>query len=246
MKSVAFLLLISFQSSVTYAQTAEEVLARYYKSIGGKEKWAEIVSVVEFYDTESFTQAVITNPRKDTGLRFFKKKGQLLGWDRFITIPQFSTDSFTTCFNGEKYWAQKTKEIPEDYSFYKDKYEKYVACGQPCLIMASESVSYVETKDEQHVLKVDIFGASYLYYFNSSSGYLTKFHLYPGVDAITNFKDYGEFGGYLVPYLEEFTKNGVVTRRTKTIKLLVNLNLNDKIFAFPKPPYNILDVPLGF
>jgi len=79
MKSVAFLLLISFQSSVTYAQTAEEVLARYYKSIGGKEKWAEIVSVVEFYDTESFTQAVITNPRKDTGLRFFKKKGQLLG-----------------------------------------------------------------------------------------------------------------------------------------------------------------------
>jgi len=249
--AICFFLFSFLQASMVYGQNAEQVLERYYKSVGGKEKWERVASAIEFYDIEEFvrhsSQATENMLNKENGLRIFKKKGHLYGWDRFITIPLFSIDSFTTCFNGEKYWAQSVKQSPEEYTSYKSTYEKYVTCGEPCLIMSADHSVYIERKDGIDALKISIGGSSYLYYFDVSTGYLIEYHKYPKIDGTTTcFKNYKDFGGYTVPTFEESYKKGILIRRLETKRLLVNIEISDRIFAYPKAPFNILEVPLGF
>jgi|688.fasta_scaffold603815_1 hypothetical protein len=241
-------LLVAFN---TFGQREKDVLDKYFKAIGGREGWAKVVSSADFYDTESRAIemptggiSLITPVIAEAGIHLYKKKSSTEAWDRFITVPSFSTDSFTTCYNGSKYWTQKKNSKPEVYSDFVNVYKKYISCGEPCLLLKVDSLKYLKYEYGIEIMEMFVNGDSYLYYFDSNTGFLVKSHR-SGVNTITHYKNYTNVKGLYIPFTEEITKDGNIITKVQRRIFLINIELNDMLFKFPDSPYPILSVPLS-
>jgi uncharacterized protein YneR len=223
--------------------SVESILNRYYNAVGDKQKWDSIYSIVEYFRTEHYKnswqekQSSLKAELND-GIRFFKKDGSIMK-DRFITIPLFSADSFSTCYNGAKYWSHKANESPDDLSFFANEYGRRLNCGPPCAIMKGTQPRIVESVLSSDVIELFISEKPYWYYFDKQNGLLTKYHQR---DSQTMYvlTDYREVNGLTFPF-EESVNKGEDRLSFKKIKtVLINKNLNDHIFDFPNLNLHIL------
>ncbi len=246
--------IIIFTSLSVFGQesTVDLILSKAFSAVGGKDLWENTKTCVEMVDVKSATNIldpsnVFNHYKYSSVIKLYKKSNEIY-LDRFITVDKANVeDSFTNCFNGEKYWSQMGHSEPYVYLDFSERYSKFVNCGYPSTLLRADSIYYsdsLSSADENYeVLEVYIDGTTLFFFINNQNYLLEKSYMMD--KTITYYRDFREIQGRRVPYHEETLMNGVLTMSCHKTIVRFDIELDDIYFKFPEhPPYNILAKPL--
>jgi hypothetical protein len=225
------------------AQTVDQVLTRYFNQVGTASAWGAVTTRVDYYTVTNVSN--MSNPaslnyntfRTEQGISFFKRKGKE-AWNRFVSIPENSVDTFSTCYNGKQYWMQHRNTEPTDLSEFAQAYKHYVQCGEPYFILKADTIIYSGKDSNWEILRVRANNETFVYYFDRD-GLLRKSHPL-GKNTITFYKEYQRVGMFQVPFIEETLKDNSLVCRVERQKVVFNEKIPDNIFDFPQKPFYIL------
>lgn len=231
------------------------ILEKIFNAAGGRISWENVNSRINYYEkTHSSNMLNVNNLfsklNHSNGIKLYRKFSNEIHCDRFITLSKtIDTDTFTTCYNGDKYWSHSSNSKPFVYESFADTYSKFVNCGYPSWLLRADSITYSDSLSLSmglhEALEVHIAGTTLVFIFNSESFLLEKYYRKDRATTITYFKDYRVVQGMNIPFLEETYQNGGLSIRVMLQKVKFNDPLDSIYFKFPdSPPYNILAKPL--
>ena len=247
MKKIKSLLVLALITIVTVAkaQTADDVIDKYFKAIGGKEKMAAIKSVK------------MTGKGKQQGMEFPIVALQKAPNMSRQTINFQGKDITVSCFDGKESWsvnfmtmkpekgeaedsenAAKEMDFPDPFLNYKDKGYSIALEGEETI----EGVVCSKIKLTKKPIKVD--GKeeenSSFYFFDKDNGALImnrnqgKKGPAKGMVIESFMSDYQEVNGVFFPFSVSQKSNGQEMFSLIMEKIELNVAVDDKEFAFPK------------
>jgi outer membrane lipoprotein-sorting protein len=245
MKTIIALLLGVSLSVAAQAQTADEIIDKYFEQIGGKQKWAELKSL------------------KSTG------KLKMQGMDLPISMLQkapnkqkmaatFQGMTFVQpCFDGAEGWntnqmtmkpekmAAEDSENMKDEAMMEDPFLNYAQKGYKVELQGKETIEGTECHKMKLTRKpVMVDGKpeeNVSYYFFSvadnvpiMSRSVVKKGQAKGATVETFLSDYQDAGGYIMPHSMTIKYNGKPGQSITMEKFEPNVAIDDSEFGFPK------------
>ena len=227
------------------------ILNKVFNAVGGRTQWESVKTRIDYYeDTHANDMLNVNSPfshlKYSNGIKLYKKLDDNVHCDKFILISKTNVaDTFSTCFNGDKYWSQSTNSKPIVYDSYANRYSKFVNCGYPSWLLRSDSITYSDSlslSDELHeVLEVHITGTTLILYFNHKNFLLEKYCRKDKSSTITYLKDYRIVQNKNIPFVQETYQNGSLATSVKLQEVKFNIELDNTFFKFPEnSPYPII------
>jgi hypothetical protein len=216
------------------AQTVDEVINKHIDAIGGKEKLSQIKSLyseasVQVMGNDAPSTLTILNGKgyklesEANGQKMVQCYTDKGGW----MINPFAGGSDAQAIPSEVYKAN------EDEIYIGGPLVNYAAKGNKVELLAKEDGAYrikVTNKDS----------AESTYYIDPSTYYITK-HVLKGnmmgqeVEITRSFSNYTKTDfGYVLPYSVEISYGGQFSLTSTVKKVLVNKEVDPKIFDMPK------------
>jgi hypothetical protein len=236
LKAISFFtVLLLFGVSIS-AQTADEVIAKYVKAMGGKEQLARITSVY----TESKADIM--------GMESVQKT-TILNGKGYKTEIEIMGSVITTCITETGGWSinpmqgsGSAEDMPEaQYNEAKDQ----IFIGAPFTVWPDKGYTAELLGDEAvgsvNAIKVKLTApdsTSAVYFFDPGSGYLIK-SVSQGdmqgqtVENITSYSDYRQIDGYTLPYKVTMNMGGMFELASEVTKVEVNKPVDPTFFAKP-------------
>ena len=227
------------------------ILEKVFNAVGGRTQWESVKTRIDYYeDTHASDMLNVNSPfshlKYSEGIKLYKKLDNDVHCDKFITISKTNVaDTFSTCYNGEKYWSQSTNSKPFVYESYTDRYSKFVNCGYPSWLLRADSITYSDSlslsEELYEVLEVHIAGTTLILYFNNKNFLLEKYCRKDKSTTITYFKDYRIIQNKNIPFMQEIYQNGSLSTSVKLREVKFNIELDNTLFKFPEnSPYPII------
>ncbi len=231
--TLAMLLTISVS-----AQTADEIIGKYVKAIGGKDLLSKITSVYSETSTDVMGMQI---PGKITILNGKGMKQEM----------EVNGSTMTTCFTDKGGWSINPMAggtEPEDMP--AAQYNS----GKAQIIVGAPFVNYSETGYKAELLGTDSVAkvnaykikltapdsTSTLYFFDPNTFYMLKTVQKAEmqgqmVENVISFSDYRQTDGYAMPYKMDMDMAGGQFNLSTTItKVELNKPVNDSIFLKPR------------
>ncbi|WP_228713904.1 DUF3108 domain-containing protein [Arundinibacter roseus] len=243
MKLVAALLLMTLS---VQAQTADEILDKYFENTGGREKWASLKSVkmsgkvkvqgmeipVEIVQTAEGLQKVTINfqGKEITQMAFDGNEG----WStNFMTQKAEKMDA-----EASANMKQETSDFPDAFLNYKEKGYAVALEGKETVegtetfkVKLTKKPVKVEGKEEENVS----------YYFFDTENYVPimtrstlKSGQMKGASVENVMSDYQDADGFMFPYSLTTKYNGQTGESIQIEKVETNGTIDAKSFAFPE------------
>ncbi len=222
--------------SFVSAQTADEVIAKYLKAIGGKEVLSMITSIymeskADIMGMESIQKTTILNG-----------KGYRMDMDIMGSI-------MTTCFNDNSGWSinpmmgsGSAEDMPQamyisgrDQIYIGSPFTIYAEKGYKAELLGSEAVGNANT------FKVKLTApdnTSTVYFFDKETGYILK-SVSQGdmqgqtIENVTIFSDYKQVNGYTLPHTVTINIGGMIEFTSTVTKVEINKPVDEAFFAKP-------------
>lgn len=238
MRAIILILFVILSTQVK-SQTAEEILEKYFISVGTKERWAQInsridkIETVRVSDMLNHQQPLQTN-KTEIVYKFSKRKDSVV-WDRFVSILIESPyDTSTTCFNGTSYWIQKSHSAMNDFDYYANRYAKFANVGHPDLLLRADDYKFIGKKSVDgkicNVIRITIDGFESDYYFDSKTNFLVMYHQ-TEKDLQTKLSDYRPVDKVMIPFKEDLANNHGFVCSNRTLEIKINPVIEDEYFG---------------
>lgn len=236
LKPVFLMIALFMCTAFISAQTADEVIAKYVKAIGGKEALSKITSLyteskADIMGSESIQKTTILNGK---GMKTeMEVMGSVItncitdkgGW---MINPMMGSDAAQD-MSETQYNASK------DEIFVGSPFTVWSEKGYKAELLGNEAVGSV------NAVKVKLTAPnnnSGVYFFDPETGYMLK-SVYQAdmqgqmVENVATYSDYRQVDGYTLPYKTTINMGGMFELANEVIKVEVNKPVDPAIFAKP-------------
>jgi outer membrane lipoprotein-sorting protein len=242
-KRSTLILLAMVLAFAASAQTADEILAKYFENTGGVAKWKAVKTIK--------MEGKAPTPQGDFPIVFYGKAPNKIK----IVINVQGQELVQGAYDGETAWAlnpfaggtdpvkldeEQAKELKDQQ--VEDDFIDYAKKGHVVTMEGKEEVDGVQcykvkleknkNNDKEDVTRV--------YYFDSENYVPVMYKSYvqsgpqKGTEIQNFVSDYQETGGLMMPYFIEQKVNGQSVSKIVVDKITVNETIEDTVFAFPK------------
>jgi hypothetical protein len=236
-KSIALTVIVLLLAVSASAQTADEIIGKYVKAIGGKDQLSKITSVY----TESTMEVM--------GMQITIKSTTLNGKGMKQEMDMMGSP-MTTCYTDKGGWSinpmgggTAPEDMPEaQYNAGKDQ----IVVGGPFINYAEKGYKTellgTDTVNKVNAYKIKLTApnnSSAVYYFDPNTFYLVRANQQAEmqgqmVDNTTTYSDYRQTEGYTLPYKSSADMmGGQVTMVMTVTKVELNKPVSDTIFVKP-------------
>ncbi len=245
-KSLILSTLVMLFAMVAQAQTAEEIIEKYLKAIGGKEKIAALKSVKM---TGKGKQGPMEFPLVAIQAEGGKQKNSVTFQGKEIVQPAFDGNTgWSTNFMTMKAEKMETEDaenkkregadFPETFLDYAKKGYKIALEGKEkvegteCFkVKLTKKTMLIDGKEEENVVYYFFDTENFVPLVSQTTG---KKGQEKGVKFETVYSDYQEVNGLYFPFSISQKANGEVRFTMVIEKVELNVAVDDKIFAFPE------------
>jgi hypothetical protein len=236
LKTVSLLITLLLCGAYVSAQTADEVIAKYVQTIGGKEQLSKINSLY----TES-TVGVM-------GMEIIAK-ATILNGKGYKTEMEVMGSTMITCLTDKGGWSINpmmgsgvAEDLPEA-QYNASKVQLYI--GAPFTVYAEQGYKAEllgnEAVGSVNAAKIKLTApdsTSGVYFFDPETGYLVKAVTQADmqgqmVENVTTFSDYRMTDGYALPYKTSADMGGQMEMTSAVTKVEVNKPVDEAFFAKP-------------
>jgi outer membrane lipoprotein-sorting protein len=226
----------------TQAQTADEVLAKYFQNTGGLDKWRNLTSLK--------MEGKAPSPQGEFPITIYNKapnKSKIvlnIQGKEFVVQAYDGTDAWTlNPFAGTaatKLPDEQAKEIKDEE--FQEEFIDYKKKGHEVALEGKEEIDGVQCYKIKLVKNKnnDKDDATEFYYFDAENYVpilqksFVKSGPAKGTEISTYLSDYQEVNGLTMPFFMEQNVGGNSVFKVVIEKITTNENLDDSIFAFPK------------
>jgi len=225
------------------AQTADEILAKYFENTGGIDKWEELKTLTMV--------GKLPTPQGDFPLKVYAKSPNKTK----VVLNVQGQEIVQAAYDGETAWTlnpfaggtepvklddEQAKEIKDQN--VEDDFIDYKSKGHVVTLQGKEEIDGVQcftlkleknkNNDKDDVTKI--------YYFDTENYVPLMYKSYiqsgpqKGTEMQTFMSDYQEAGGLMMPFYIEQKINGQTVSKIVVEKYLVNEDIDDSVFAFSK------------
>lgn len=225
-----------FSATAIYAQTADEIVAKYVDAVGGKEKLKAITSV-RMENTLSIMGNDAPNTTTIINGKGYRNESEFNG----AKIIQVITEKGGWQINPMA-GAADAQALPEEqvkaakYQMYVEPLLDYAAKGAKAELLGQEKVGNI------NAYKVKVTNADNVattYYFDPSTHYLVQMTrtaemMGQQMDVTATYSDYKKTDyGWVVPQNVEINMGGQFSMTMKVKNVEVNKEVDPKIFDMP-------------
>lgn len=236
-KSIILCFVMLSCASLVSAQTADEVIARYVRAIGGKELLSKITTV--------YTEIKLNVMGNET-----IQKATMLNGKGFRQEMDMMGSNIVTCITDKGGWminpfmgSTSATDMPEaQYKSSKDQmylggvFVNYAENGYKAESAGNEAVGNI------NAVKVKLTApdnTSAVYFFDPETGYLVKSVQQVDMqgqqaDNVMTFSDYKQVEGYSLPYSLNMNIGGQFELTGTVTKVELNKPVDPAIFAKPQ------------
>lgn len=224
------------------AQTADEILAKYFENTGGIDKWKAVKSI-KMEGKASGPQGEIPfvmlmkapNKSKVT----FTIQGKEFVQAAYDGETGWALNPFAGGTSAVKLDAEQTKQLSDEY--LEDDFIDYKKKGHAVTLEGKEEIEGVQCykiKLEKNKTN-DKEDATEIHYFDSENfvPIMTKRYLQTGPEKGTEIQafmsDYQEVNGLMIPFSLEQKFKGQSAGKLVMTKITVNEGVEDSAFAYP-------------
>jgi outer membrane lipoprotein-sorting protein len=224
------------------AQTADEILAKYFETIGGADKWKALQSRKSTGKMNmqgmDFPLTVFEKAPVKQKVTFQVQGIEIVqgydGKDAWMVNPmQGGTDPVK--LDDEQAKQFKENEFEDEFIDYKKKGHEVTAMGTEEIDgVKCHKIQLVKNKnnDKEDITEVHYFDAEnnvpimYVSYIRSGPS--------KGQEIKTYLSDYQEVNGLMMPFFVEAKMNGETVQKITIEKVTLDEAMDDTLFAFPK------------
>jgi outer membrane lipoprotein-sorting protein len=226
----------------TRAQSADEVLSKYFENTGGLAKWKQIQTLK--------MEGKYPTPQGDFPITIYGKAPN----KSKVVLNIQGKELIPGAYDGTTAWAMnpfaggtdaikldeeqakdlKDREVEDDFIDYAKK-------GHAVTLEGKEEIDGVQcfkikleknkNNDKEDITKV--------YYFDAENFVPIMVKSYvrsgpsKGTEMQTYLSDYQEVNGLMLPFAMETKINGQVAEKLVIEKIMINENIDDSVFAYP-------------
>jgi hypothetical protein len=239
MRRTALIILSLLGSEVTIAQTADSVLANYFKAVGTKERWIQLTSTVHTYESKRATALPGVNHAavQYTNGLFYKvaKRNGSTTFVRYFSVQEnHPYDTSTSTFNGTDYWFQFANGDPVRQVSDLSEVARNSTLGYPEKLLQAEAYEYVGVKQLDEflcdIVRVKTKNTEIDYYFDTTTHYLVRYHA-KDKPVKTTLKDYRDVNGLKIPFTEEISNEFGVISVNHLVDTRIDLLIDNTYFS---------------
>lgn len=241
-KGLLFTLVIFLLGTSLQAQTADQILEKYFENTGGIAKWKELQSQkvsgnmsMQGMDLPfTMTSKIPNKQRMEIQVQGMQIISAYDGTEAWMVNP------FATGTEPVKITGDEAKEMTERN--FEDEFIDYKSKGHEVILAGTEEVDGVKCYKIQFVKNK-----------NNDKEDVTEFHFFDaenyvpimivsyarsgpmkGTESKTYISDYQEINGLMIPFSTETKVDGQTVMKMSFQKVSLNESVDDTIFAFPK------------
>jgi hypothetical protein len=219
--------------TVLYAQTADDVIARYLDAVGGKKVISSIKSMYVEGTMDIMGMEATTKTTTLSG-KGVKMEMDMMG----STVVNCITDESGWTINPFMGGTGPTDLPEEQYNMAKEQirigapFIDYAERGYKAELLGEETIGDAKTVKIKMTSPDNIVTE---HFFDKESGYLIR-SAEPGEmgQNVSTFSDYREIGGYIMPYKIEVDAGGQAMINATYNKVELNVPVDESIFAKPE------------
>lgn len=242
MKRLSLFLFILFAGSLTYAQTADEILAKYLETTGGVQNWKALKTMkatgkmsMQGMDLDFNMTSKVPNKVH----MVIKVQGQEIvqaydGTDAWMLNPLMGGKE-PVKLPEEQAKEMTDQEVEDEFIDYKKKGHEVKLLGKEEVDGTScYKIELIKNKnnDKEDVTEIHYFDAENFVPIMTKS--YARSGPSKGQEAQTYLSDYQEVNGLMIPFSMETKSNGQTVQKMTFQKITINENVEDTLFAFPK------------
>lgn len=237
------MLMVAFPT--LHAQTADEILARYFETTGGLQKWKELKSVRMEGDMTMQMGAfplVVYRKAPNKIKVVVNVMGQELVPQAFDGETAWMVNPFTGASNPEKLPDDQVKAL-KDQATFEDPFIDYKDKGYEAIYDGTAEVAGTACQVVKLVRNKGVAGSEETssYFFDTATGLQTMIRQISaesgGQEVEIYLSDYRDAGnGLMMPFVMDTQMQGQSLQKITFTKMGVNEEIADEIFAFPAAP----------
>lgn len=238
LKYSAFLILVFLSiAGVTVAQTADQIIADYFKNAGGKQKWENLQTVTMHIK-------MTTNGMEMTGTIYSKRP------DKHKSIVNVMNKSIVSAYDGKDAWIKNpflpdstAQPAPEQMArsmkqnSFEPEFLNYAEKGYTVELTGSDTLNGKEVYEIKLTKKN---GNIEYHYFDKESYLPVMMKAFvasgpqKGTEAEVYFSDFRKVDGLTFPFFMESQSGGTTVQKIEVSKIELNKPMDDSMFSFPK------------
>jgi outer membrane lipoprotein-sorting protein len=227
--------------SLVKAQTVDEILANYFKSVGSVENWKALQSMK--------ASGNMNMQGMDFPFTMYSKRPNKM----YMNIQVQGTE-IVQAYDGTDVWMinpfaggkdpvkmtpDESKEITDRN--FEDEFIDYKAKGHELTLQGTEDIEGVKCHKIQMIKNKnnDKEDVTEIHYFDSENYVPIMVVSYArsgpmkGTETRTYLSDYQEVEGFMIPFSLEVKINGQTVQKLSYKEVKLNENMEDSLFAFP-------------
>jgi len=238
---IAFLAMVLFIAPVAHTQTADEIIAKYVKTIGGKEKMKSVKSIVrigKFIGGGGFEAPLRQENKRPSMIRSEFTMQNLTGVTAYDGKTGWKIEPWGGKKDVESLDEGELRGVEEDADFDGPLID-YKAKGNTVKFLGTEPVDGTDAYKLEIKMKS---GDTHTYYMDTDYYVPIKIEIKRTIrgnesEFFINLGDYKEVNGVYYPFFQESgSKGSQFTGKTAYEKIEVNIPLADDRFLKPVSP----------
>lgn len=245
LKKLFLFILLPFFGQLAMAQTADDIINKYFDQTGGKDAWSKLVSMKSTGKIKSqgmeFPAVILAKPNKQKLSMTFQ--GLTFVQPAFDGTTGWQTNGMT--MKAEKMEAEESEITKQEVADFPDPFLRYKERGYTVELQGSETVEgtdcykikltkkpiMIEGKEEENATT---------YFFDKENfvPILTRSTIKKGPakgkSMESAMSDYQEVNGVMMPFTMDQKFEGQTQASISIEKIELNIDIDDKEFAFPE------------
>lgn len=236
-KTTFLILLFVLLSSVTFAQTADQIISNYFKNAGGKQNWENLQTV-------TMHVKMVTNGMEMTGTIYSKRPAKLK------SVVKFMDKTVISAYDGTDAWMKNpfapdssAQRVPEEMAqgmkqnSFEPEFLNYAKKGYTVKLTGSDTLNGKEVYEIRLTKK----NGNIEYHYFDKESYLPVMMKatvasgpQKGTEAEVYFSDFRKVDGLTFPFFMESQSGGRTVQKIEFSKIELNKPMEDSMFAFPE------------
>ncbi|MBC7883874.1 MAG: outer membrane lipoprotein-sorting protein [Saprospiraceae bacterium] len=245
MKNSVVLLVFTLIANFLSAQSADEIINKYFENTGGRDAWSKITSMkstakIKAQGMEFPTVMLFKPMRTKIALTF---QGLTIVQPAFDGTIGWQTNFMT--MKAEKMETEDSEILKQEYADFPDPFLHYKEKGYTVMMEGSETVEgtdchklkltkkpiMIDGKEEENAT---------VYFFDKENFVpimtrsIVKKGQGKGLNSESVFSDYQEVNGVMLPFTLNQKFDGQLQASVAIEKIELNVDIDEKEFAFPE------------